>query len=287
MLLILTGILKFIGLFILAILGVVLLLILIVLFVPLRYKADGHISKEKIDVKLNASYLLHIISFWFVFLKEIDYFLKVFGIKFNLKNRKKKVKKQKIDTNKKQDIDSSKTENSKTENLVDTVQVSEEKYEADNDTEDNAETDVTTESKENEDTKVKTEVDIKEKNTSNNGIKFYLEILCADETKEAFKTCKYRIGKAIKSILPRKGKIYICFGSGDAGLMGEMLGYYQALYPFIGHVISFVPVFTEKYYEVDVRFKGRIYPIGILYHVIRILLDRNCRRLIKLFIKKK
>mgnify|MGYP003319203795 CR=1 FL=1 len=56
-------ILKIIGIVLLSIIGFALFLVLLVLFVPVRYKGKGYYRNNEYDFKANASWLLHIVSF--------------------------------------------------------------------------------------------------------------------------------------------------------------------------------------------------------------------------------
>lgn len=96
MLHILLLILKIIGIIILCILGLALLLLGIVLFVPIRYKLEGSYQKEFI-AKGRVSWLLHLITVQAdynssVNLREVLYKIKIFGItvKSNLPKKEKK-----------------------------------------------------------------------------------------------------------------------------------------------------------------------------------------------------
>lgn len=64
---ILGGILKWIFLILLGLLGLVLVLLLIVLLTPLRYRVQGEKSAEKTEAKVKVTWLLHLFSFQLAF----------------------------------------------------------------------------------------------------------------------------------------------------------------------------------------------------------------------------
>ena len=274
---ILLSILKIFGIIILSILGLLILIILVVLFVPIRYRAKGSYKDNVFNAKAVVSYILHIFTAVVLFDSKLDYYIRLFGIKINLKNRKKKAvvdsKNGNEQSDKEEAIDDHQDDTSNIDDSADT---------------DNEEISVTTDNKGdigNTDNteESKTKPSLKDRKAD---IDFYLDLIQKDETKAAFHTCKERIGRMLKSVLPYKGKIYIAFGTGDAGLVGEIFGFYEALFPYIGNVITFVPYFTDKYVEVSFDIKGRIRAISVLYQLIRIYFDKNCHRLIKILIKK-
>ena len=61
---ILFTVLKVIGITLLIILGLVLFILLLVLFVPVRYSGKGSYQDGLFTAKLRASWLLHLISLW-------------------------------------------------------------------------------------------------------------------------------------------------------------------------------------------------------------------------------
>lgn len=258
---ILLSILKIFGIIILSIIGFLILIILVVLFVPIRYRAKGSYKDNVFNAKAVVSYILHIFTAVVLFDSKLDYYIRLFGIKINIKNLMKK------DSNDSDDINAKSDEEAIDDQQEDS---SDEDDSADKDSADNTD-------------ESKTKPSLKDRKAD---IDFYLDLIQKDETKAAFHTCKERIGRMLKSVLPYKGKIYIAFGTGDAGLVGEIFGFYEALFPYIGNVITFVPYFTDKYVEVSFDIKGRIRAISVLYQLIRIYFDKNCHRLIKIFIKK-
>ncbi len=316
-------ILKIIGIVLLAILALLLALLLIVLFVPVRYRANGFYKDNKYQLKANASYLLHIISVGVCFEGKLEYYIKIFGIPLNLKRFSKKNKANKIsdvsnssDNNASASNDSIDDSDASVEDNFNEDNNNSIKIENDNlsqacslvkndseeqtysieseQTPDIAESE---EPKEAEDTKESQKVEEKSSSKNDNNsnpsdssklqkFKDIIELSRSEEAKAALACCKDRLGKAIKSVLPRKGRIYLAFGNENAGLAGEILAVYMTLYAYIGKVVKFVPLYTEKRIEADFNLKGHIRAINLLYQLIRIYFDKNCRKLIKYFKEK-
>jgi hypothetical protein len=258
MLAIFLTVLKIIGIMLLCVIGFILLLLLIILFVPVRYSAKGSYKEKKPQIRLRVSYLLYLFCLIVSYNEKLDYYIRLFGIKIDLKKLKNKKKRP---------------------------QVTSCEASADTDANDSSDKKDTT-SDDKEQTSADEELGFFEKISSKKDkIEYYIDILTRDTTKEALLVCKDRIGKALKALLPYKGKIYARIGLENAGTTGKILGIYKALYDYIGDVVVFYPVFDSEVIDIEFNLKGRIRFVTVLYHFIRIYFDKNCHRLIKLFIK--
>lgn len=269
---VLLTILKIIGLILLALLCLVLLLILIVLFVPIKYKAVGEYKDKKPDILLNVSYLLHIVSVSFTFKdKKPEFYIKIFGIRLKKKNKKKKT-----DSNPQSNDECPKSsndlENNKSSQTIDDSISTDEKP--------------VTNSTEEKETESKTS--IKDKiSKSKSDLDFYINLIKSDYFKNTFSVIKHRIGKILKSILPKRGRINLWLGFENAGTTGEIVGIYKALYAYIGHVVKLNSYYDRECTDVDFNIKGRIYIFIIAYHGLCILLNRNVLKILKMLKKRK
>jgi len=241
MLVIILNILKILGIILLAFIAIIISLLLIVLFVPIRYKAQGEYKEKKADILLNASFLFHIISVSFSYKENKSLFsIKLLG--FNLKKKRKQTSQN----------------TSKTQNESETP----------------SDTSVNNDASNNENNEI-------HKKSLKETLCFYLNLLKSDAFKSTLVICKTRIGKILKSILPKKGKINIWLGFENAGTTGEIVGYYKALYAYIGHVVKLYSYYDRQCTEADFKIKGRICTVYVLYNMICILLNKNVRRLLK------
>lgn len=93
MLSILLLILKIMGIIILVFLGLVLLLVGVVLFVPIRYRIEA-VYKEQARVQVKASWLMHLINFHLLFSQTMQYQLRVLLFPVFSSEEKKKVQKK-------------------------------------------------------------------------------------------------------------------------------------------------------------------------------------------------
>lgn len=265
MLVIILNILKIIGFILLAIIGLVFLLLFIVLFVPIRYKAVGEYKNKKPDILLNASFLLHILSVSFIFKENKPVFcIKVFGIKL----KKKKSRPKSADHTAGSDFADSNNDEINSANV-------------DNDSKSNSDEANSDKANNKENSANNTDDNLHKKNSLKDKLTFYYGILKSDSFKAALGICKDRIGKIIKSILPKRGRINMWLGFENAGTTGEIVGYYKALYSYIGHVVKLYSFYDRECTDIDFNIKGRIYTFVIIYHLICILLNKNIRIIIK------
>ena len=264
---IILGILKIIGILLLAVLGLFLLLFFSLLFVPVRYCGEGYKDKDGYEGKITVSWLFHLIWFRGSYgsdRKEWKLSVRIFGIPLEklkgiLENRKKK-------------------KNKKSEKTTAKVPVSQEEKPVKTSLE---------EEKKTEETIEKTEKAEKtEKKKANSRIRkllswpdrilkslrnFRLTVkkICdkIKQTKnmldsESFREAKtFLVGECKKIFLhirPGKIKGEIRFGCEDPALTGQILAVAGICYPLYGKSFSLYPYFDRKILEGKVEFRGRI-----------------------------
>lgn len=290
---VLLTILKIIGLILLAILCLILLLGILILFVPIKYKAVGEYKNKKPDILLNVSYLLHILSISFTFKdKKAEFYIKIFGIK--LKKKKPGTKKTKQKSTDAISVEESniKTDAHKTDETGSVTDVVEEKN-PDNENKSSTKEKSANDINEAEDTESNEENEANKtsfKDKISNVKKeseFYIKLIKSDYFKNTFNVIKHRIGRILKSILPKRGRINLWLGFENAGTTGEIVGVYKALYDYIGHVVKLNSYYDRECTDVDFNIKGRIYLFIILFHGLCILLNRNVLKILKMLKKHK
>lgn len=75
-------ILKIIGIILLCLLGLLFVLLTVVLFVPVRYRIQGEVKEKETQIHIRASWLCHVISFLGDYVDgTFDYILKIFGVR--------------------------------------------------------------------------------------------------------------------------------------------------------------------------------------------------------------
>ena len=292
---IILSILKIIGIILLCILGLVLLFVLLMLFVPIRYKvyADGNVNDTEKEGLIKAwfSWTLIYISGKYSYPSEEGLVIKVGPFKvFDSKEEEKPKKEKKTEKKKvketKEDISEAKeetiTETDKAETVSEPV------------TEDV--------SKENEKESKKT---LKEKILYTwqniydkiNGIYIkikdilahiheYMDIIQSKEFKAVFELCKKSFLRMIKMVKPRKLKIKGTIGMKSPDQTGYLCAAIGVISPYFRKQIQINPDFENFIIKGSILVKGRMYMIVFLIIAMKAFFDKNIRKLIDMFRKE-
>lgn len=294
-------ILKFIGITILVLLGILLFVVCLVLFVPIRYKADGF-YKESYHVRAKITWLLHLISFSVLYEKEQPFHMKlrILGIPIfdNLKKKekgKKQTKRQTKPVGKEpvpEIIASSIPEESNT-----TIPLPEKP--------------------ESEQIKIEEQGNNKKTSFSHklkllasnvvgffknikytfhkmcvtikgirSNITYYVELFKKDSTKAAIAACKKQLLRIFKNLKPQKFRVNLHIGMEDPATMGDILGVWGMLYPFHEGHIDICPDFEQSVLEGEFYCKGRVMMYIYIWTILIILFDKDIRRLRKCLVRK-
>ncbi len=287
---VLLTVLKIIGLILLGILAFVLALLLVVLFVPIRYKADGFYIDKDYNVKGKANWLLHAVTVSFDLKASKDPLIRILGIK--LKNKKK----NDIEDKKSEESSSPEAKEVSADDTDDKTEVSEER--SIEDKTDNVNDEVPKEKAEASKEKITKNEDEKssEKNRKNaddkkefksdsvyDKIKRYIEIIKSEDFKESFSLVKKQLCRLLKAVLPRKWEINASLGFEDPSLTGYVCALSGAMYMWFRKHIHIVGDFDNEEISADAYFKGRIYIVVLVYVFIRVWFNKKIRHTIDLF----
>ncbi len=315
-------ILKFLGILILALLGLVLAVLVLVLFVPVRYQIAAHRKTGEdapIAVKAKVTWLLHILNIAFsypdaAYVRVRLFFFTVF----------RTGKPPKPDSDKKKK-NGGKEQSKQPEEKKQTVRENEQTLEketgvkqTDAETEQKPEqtlTDTETEQKQTL-TDEESGADAKEEKKSFlnkfveffrklfdmlrnirytiagiydkikqvvNNIQYYINIIKSDTFVRAFGVCSKQALSLLKSIGPRKVTGSLVIGTGDPAGTGQVMAAYGILYPLIGDHIAVTPDFERQIVEGDLLIKGKITVFRAVKTAWIIYFNRDLRRLIQLF----
>lgn len=314
MLAVILAILKWIGITILVILGILILVLCLVLFVPIRYKADGF-YKETYQVRAKVNWLLHIVSVTFNYEKEQPFHMKlrVFGIPLfdNLKKKEKREKKTKktVDQQAEPEIvassvlemdDTDTKQQEKALKLDATIETANEKK---------VESEAV-QAQETEDYVDKLGLIEKIKlgfskafgvfrnikytihricdtiNRIKDNITYYVELFKKDSTKAALAACQKQLMRIFKNLKPQKLQLNLHLGMEDLATMGDILGVWGMLYPIHQGHIDICPDFEQAVLEGDFFCKGRVTVYIYIWTVMIILFDKDIRRLRKCLVRK-
>ena len=269
-------ILKILGIVLLCIIALALFVVIIVLFVPIRYKADGYYKDSDYNVKAKASWLLHIVSVSFDLKASKEPVIKVFGIK--LKSKKKS------DEEEQENIEEP-VEEPTEEPPEDTKEEAAEEIKEEAAVEESVEETATDEEDKHSKKKDKKSKDKKEFKSESvyDKIKRYADVLKSDEFKESFALVKKQLCRLLKAVLPRKWEINASLGFEDPSLTGYVCALSGALYMWFRKHIHIVGDFDEEKIDANAFFKGRIYIVVLVYVFMRVWFNKKIRHTIELF----
>lgn len=307
-------ILKIIGITLLVIIGLILFLLLLVLFVPVRYRFEGSYN-EKFLCKGRITWLLHLISVKIDVEEKVVTSIRILGIPLSVFMKKKSVDKKQeavVEQNKVHAPKSRQTDAKSKERMLSTEQSGLAKTETAEDTEpvedvlhiENAADQTVSEEAVDQNfadkiaTRVKAVVQkireviqkikgifdkirnmlvtIKEKKET---LQRYLAILRSDTAKAAFSLCKKRIFRMLKHIFPRKMRVNVTYGMEDPADTGYILAVYGMMPEFVGKRIFLHADFEQQVLKGDFYLKGGIRAGVLLYQVLGVILDKDCQKL--------
>lgn len=266
-------ILKIIGIILLSILGIVLTLIVVVLFVPIRYRAKIETTDgvKKLRVEAKVTWLLHLISAHVAYKEnKLVWQARVAWKKLN--GDKKSTNKEMKETVEEQPKGESQEQISDTRN-------SEFKHNEHDETQQETTNETSVKSskqKSNWFEKIKcTIVRIYDKIRK---IKQYL----TDETNlKAILRIKNELFYILKKVKPTKLNGFIRFGMEDPYQTGRVLAVLSILYPFYGEYFEIYPEFDREIIEGDVSVKGRIRLYYFIIVACRMFFDSNVKKAYK------
>lgn len=305
-------ILKIIGIILAAILGLVLLVICIVLFVPICYRADLHGSGSAKELTVHAK-----VSFLFGLIKA------VFALENGKTDLSVRIAWKKLgdsdpveDKAKDRDGEMPKPEKKAVMQKSQTIQKEEQQDGTPNRITDKAVEDETEKIEKTEQSakiypestekKQRKKKERKEDSDSASKIEQITEkIKCTyrkfcdkinqitekkdkisdfltDEThKNAFLKLKNEAFHLLKILKPKKIQGEITFGFEDPSLTGRILAWISMIYPWIGEHTDITPDFEHRTLSGDLSIRGRLYVITLVVTAIRLILSKAVRRSFK------
>lgn len=284
------NILKIIGIVLVVLLCILLVLILLVLFYPVKYRIFGtevYDKENKSDIHIRLSWIFHLIGVNVDIDPELTAGLRILFVKKNLMKDSDTSNDDENDRNDNADdgssYDSGANDNESAQKVVKKDVKDTENNSSDNkdiydnnisDNEDSYDSDDTSE----EDTD--TERDIKKEKIKRLTAKIK-KILKDDSCKEALNKIKNELINLLKAIMPYKLYLKAEFSAGSPDKTGMVLGI-LAMFP-IGYKNKWKirPDFEREEIYIDSEFdiKGHIFLYKILIIAIRVLVDKNCRKL--------
>lgn len=107
-----------------------------------------------------------------------------------------------------------------------------------------------------------------------------------EENQKTFKLIIKQFKKVFRHILPLKLKGHVTFGFDEPYTTGQVLSLAAIFYPFYRDRLLITPVFDRQVLEGEISFRGRIRAGTLLIAGIRVLLNKNFRKLLKRFLNR-
>ena len=288
------GILKWLGILLLVLLGLVLTVLLAVLFVPIRYEAEGSFRGELL-AKGQISWLWRLFSIQAVYDGDTEVSLRIFGVK---PGRKKETAER---TEKTETPDPVVTGSGKRPEEEVPLYESRPKAEAPasekhQGTEEGIKEKVPaagTKNAKNGQKKKRVRQSLFQKikvtfqricgklKTAEERWQKLMEFLEKEENKNTFRLLKRQVIRLFKHVLPGKVSGTVRFGFEDPYTTGRILTYISPFYGWYGRTIQVIPVFDEQVLDGELSLKGRIRIATLLFIGFQVWRDKNFRTLLK------
>ncbi len=281
-------ILKIVGFIVLSLLGLLILSVLLILFCPFCYNAKGNIDKKDIIANVKITWLFRLIGIYFSYNEKTKVKIRILFFKKRMFNYQNDIDEDDNESNEnsiEKNSISQQNSNEIADSTVLHVSSSEDNIRSDKNEQDEKE--IKNENlKENQSKKNK-----KIKNGYNKIKKIFDSIinLCKkikifiddQENRLAFTTIKTELLNLLKAICPKKLKLQAKYSTGAPDTTGISLGI-LAMFP-IGYQNRWQiePDFESDKFYIQGKFdiSGKIHFYKILRIVIRLFLDKNCRKL--------
>ena len=283
-------ILKIIGVILLVLLCLAVGLVLLLLFVPIRYEAEIA-SAEKVSVKAKITWLLRFIRLYLNYRDGLSMKLWVlfFSVPFGKREKKKDDTETFASTEPAKTVEVPKrmenNNHAKTTESTDSTETAEHLESTEEHSESVTKRETEKPKKENWILRIKrifaSILDkIKHIGKTIESTKTFLE---DSHNKAAFSHIKDEVFLLLKHICPKKLKVDMSYSTGSPDTTAEVFGI-LAMFP-IGYQNRWkiYPDFEADsfYARGTIDIKGKIYIYQILFAALRLVLDKNCRRLLK------
>lgn len=276
-------ILKVIGIILLVVLALILTALFCVLFVPVKYRAVGSFENTDIRAKAHVSWLFHLFALHIEYADETDGYIRLAFVKRKLfddadsdyENDEKAA--EASDDDVMDEAAKTETEDKVSENTGDEPKIS-----ADENQHIKQQTKLTHQKTYKKRNKKSHKKQFKEKSEKIKNCIYKLKREYSDErNKAAFSHLKKELFIILKRICPRRLKFTMVYSTGSPDTTGISLGVLACFPVGYKNKWQITPDFeSEKSYaKGSFDIKGHVIVISILAATLRILFDKNCRRL--------
>lgn len=276
-------ILKVIGIILLVVLALILTALLCVLFVPVKYRAVGSFDNTDIRAKAHVSWLFHLFALHIEYAQETDGYIRLAFVKRKLfddadsdyENDEKAA--EASDDDVMDEAAKTETEDKVSENTGDEPKIS-----ADENQHIKQQTKLTHQKTYKKPHKKSHKKQFKDKSEKIKNCIYKLKREYSDErNKAAFSHLKKELFIILKRICPRRLKLTMVYSTGSPDTTGISLGILACFPVGYKNKWQITPDFESEnpYAKGSFDIKGHVIVISILAATLRILFDKNCRRL--------
>ena len=265
-------ILKVIGIILLVVLALILTALLCVLFVPVKYRAVGSFDNTDIRAKAHVSWLFHLFALHIEYAQETDGYIRLAFVKKKLFDNY-----EALDDDDMDDAAKTETEDKVSENTGDEPKIS-----ADENQHIKQQTKLTHQKTYKKPHKKSHKKQFKDKSEKIKNCIYKLKREYSDErNKAAFLHLKKELFIILKRICPRRLKLTMVYSTGSPDTTGISLGILACFPVGYKNKWQITPDFESEnpYAKGSFDIKGHVIVISILAATLRILFDKNCRRL--------
>ncbi len=298
-------ILKIIGIVLLSILAFVLLLALLILYVPLRYRitAQKQHNEDEITASAKITYLLHMISGSVSYQDELIKEVRVFGIRiWPRREKKKKDTMAELKTDSSDHIDDvHDTGTGGSEDVLSsdefTIDWNEEDKDPDDPTPDTCDTYPEDETDQADicdkiEALIQSLTDKYDLATDKidrirRDLRFWDRMIHDERNRSAVELIKSVSFKLLRKIAPRRIKGSVCFGFDDPATTGRILMYLAVVYPVMPRKFKVEPDFEKTVLYGNIDIKGRLALITVGIAFLKLYFNKDCKRMYRLYKKHK
>ncbi len=297
---ILLCILKFIGIAILVILGLIILILCLILFIPIRYRIYASFH-QKPHVSAHITYLLKLLHVDFgLDGKKSELKIKIFGHNISDKKEKNSRENKKSNhSNRREEVNVKQAEQpekvpdrtdriDKMPHQVQNLQPKQTIAKADNSSDSDSENKSVSAKKAEKSPKNPAKTQDKadraaDKNDRHSEISDKVKAIIAllKENRPVIDFVLKHLKLLFKHILPGSHVINIKLGFDDPALLGELLGAAAVIRAMTGLVINITPVWDDTVFEAEADLKGRIILGRVLYIAAVVYFNKEVKKFIK------
>lgn len=284
---ILLAILKWIVIFVLAVLGLTFFMIIVILLVPVRYRLQGSRSPEKsvLTASGKISWLLSILAVTFSYDQEFSWRIRICGIP--LRQKENQAEDNSEDLTEEQLAQIAELEKELTEEAIETS-----KLDSQSDPRKNLQSDPVVKTSHNTEPELRLQAQdistgkmpgtirsisariagFKEKiHSLKEQADIWIAFIKSDEVKQLIATCKKQIRQILRHLIPTSLKVQGNYGFEDPSLTGKITGVICALPSKLQKNIHLQPHFQEACLDGEFVLKGRIRLGSLLWPLICIV----------------